>query len=178
MSRPLGASFDPATYNEGGYQLSPTVRANLQAVDTLVRKAAAIVGAPVIVTSGYRTPEKNSAVDGVSNSQHLDGTAADVIFEGVPLATVAKRLNAAIQRGELEAGQVIYYPAEVDQGNRGHVHLSLPTRTSRNVQLIHTATSYLRLSAENWPAFGVVAVSAGAVILLGLALWLLASSEP
>ena len=33
---------------------------------------------PIIITSGYRTPEKNHQVNGVSNSAHLTGKAADI----------------------------------------------------------------------------------------------------
>lgn len=35
-------------------------------------------GKPIIVNSGYRSPEHNKAVGGVSNSQHVKGTAADI----------------------------------------------------------------------------------------------------
>ena len=176
MSIALGSTFAPATYGAAGISPSSTVMANLRALDQLVRQAQRIVGAPVLVTSGYRSTEQNADVGGVAGSQHLDGSAADVVFTGVPIATVAQRLNAAIERGELDAGQVIYYPPEVDPTNKGHVHLSLPTRTSRNRQLIHTATSYLPLDPAHWPAFGVAAaVGVGTVLLVLLALWLLGS---
>jgi len=56
------------------------------------------VGSPVEISCAYRCPEHNREVGGVSNSQHVDGTAADVI---VPtgwtvdqLADLAQRLNA------------------------------------------------------------------------------------
>ncbi len=35
-------------------------------------------GRPIVVTSGYRSPEHNKAVGGVINSQHVLGTAADI----------------------------------------------------------------------------------------------------
>lgn len=35
-------------------------------------------GKPLIVSSGYRSPEVNKAVGGVNNSQHLEGRAVDL----------------------------------------------------------------------------------------------------
>ena len=35
-------------------------------------------GAPIIVTSGYRSPKLNKAVGGAANSQHCYGQAADI----------------------------------------------------------------------------------------------------
>ena len=35
-------------------------------------------GKPIIINSGYRSPEHNAKVGGVANSQHVLGTAADI----------------------------------------------------------------------------------------------------
>jgi len=44
-------------------------------------------GAPVKITSGYRTPYWNKHVGGVSNSQHVLGKAADINVDGqTPMA--------------------------------------------------------------------------------------------
>ena len=40
------------------------------------------LGKPVIITSGYRTPEHNKNVGGVPTSQHLYGQAADIKVKG------------------------------------------------------------------------------------------------
>ncbi len=37
---------------------------------------------PVVVASGYRCPQLNKAVGGVSNSQHMTGEAADLFIHG------------------------------------------------------------------------------------------------
>lgn len=37
------------------------------------------IGGPLYLSCAYRCPEHNRAVGGVSNSQHIDGTAADVL---------------------------------------------------------------------------------------------------
>lgn len=54
--------------------------------DTVVKRELIVMlnairsrfGKPIIVNSGYRSPEHNAAVGGVPNSQHVLGTAADI----------------------------------------------------------------------------------------------------
>lgn len=46
-------------------------------------------GAPVVINSGYRTPQYNAKVGGVTDSQHCYGTAADIVVRGKTPAQVA-----------------------------------------------------------------------------------------
>lgn len=48
----------------------------------------------ISITSAYRPPAVNRAVGGVSNSQHVYGTAADIIVEGIPPHEVFRRLES------------------------------------------------------------------------------------
>jgi len=55
------------------------------------------IGQPIEVLSGYRCPEHNAEVGGVSNSQHVLGTAADITYDGIDvdyLAQVAEECGA------------------------------------------------------------------------------------
>lgn len=55
------------------------------------------LGVPIIVNSGYRCPEHNAEVGGVSDSQHVLGTAADITYDGVDvdyLAEIAEECGA------------------------------------------------------------------------------------
>ena len=45
--------------------------------------------APVVIHSGYRTPQYNAKVGGVAHSQHCYGTAADITVKGQTPAAVA-----------------------------------------------------------------------------------------
>lgn len=45
--------------------------------------------APVVIHSGYRTPQYNAKVDGVAHSQHCYGTAADITVKGQTPEAVA-----------------------------------------------------------------------------------------
>lgn len=46
-------------------------------------------GAPVVIHSGYRTPQYNAKVGGVAHSQHCYGMAADISVKGQTPAAVA-----------------------------------------------------------------------------------------
>lgn len=48
---------------------------------------------PVIITSGYRTPEHNKKVGGAKYSYHMRGMAADIIVKDMAPKDVAKELN-------------------------------------------------------------------------------------
>lgn len=47
-------------------------------VDNVLDAARKLYDKPIKINSGYRSPELNKAVGGVSNSQHILGEAADI----------------------------------------------------------------------------------------------------
>ncbi len=85
-------------------------------------------GAPIRITSGYRSPELNRAVDGSKGSDHLHGRAADIESPGldaVELALLAWSLR-------LPAYQIIAYAPE----RGGHLHISHRSSTPPRRQLL------------------------------------------
>jgi len=76
-----------------------------------LERVRALYGAPLRVTSGYRTSEHNARVGGVRNSEHLRGRAADLV--GV-VGTIRQLYAAASQIPELLA---------VNEGDHVHVEL-------------------------------------------------------
>ena len=48
-----------------------------------------LIGEPIHITCMYRCPEHNSEVGGVPDSQHIDGTAADIWCEGLSVGRLA-----------------------------------------------------------------------------------------
>lgn len=85
-------------------------------------------GAPIIVTSGYRSPAVNEAVGGVATSQHLRGEAADISAGDV---TLNKQLFELIRTSGLEFDQLI------DEKNYQWVHVSLTSRRMNRNQVLH-----------------------------------------
>lgn len=60
---------------------------------------------PVIVTSGYRTPEWNKKCEGAKYSYHMRGMAADIRVEGMKAKDLANELNKIVPD---ECGIIVY----------------------------------------------------------------------
>ena len=79
---------------------------------------------PIKVTSGYRSPQVNSAVGGSRTSQHVKGEAADLTSsDNKKLMSLIIRL---IKDKKIEVGQVI------NEFDYSWIHISLPTKTHHN----------------------------------------------
>lgn len=114
-----------ATAAERGIDNTPasSVKANLTAlVDNVLDPLREAYGHPIRVTSGYRCRELNSAVGGVSNSQHLTGEAADITAGNV---AANGRLWQLIKSFDLPVDQVI------DERGLRWIHVSYSTHRCR-----------------------------------------------
>ena len=67
------------------------------------------LGVPVTINSGYRCLEHNEEVGGVSNSQHIEGTAADITYDGVDVDYLAEVAEACGQELGINGGIGKYY---------------------------------------------------------------------
>lgn len=63
------------------------------------------LGKPVIITSGYRTPEWNKKCNGAKYSYHMRGMAADIRVNGISAKELAKKLDEIIPNG---CGIIVY----------------------------------------------------------------------
>ena len=89
----------------------------------------ASIGSPVRITSGFRAPEVNRAVNGSPTSQHMLGEAADIKVDGYG----AEALATAIVRLGLPFDQVIWYAPE----RGGHVHVSFTAKRANRGEALH-----------------------------------------
>jgi len=60
-----------------------------------LEKLREYVGKPVVITSGYRTPEYNKRVGGAKQSQHMSGRAADILVPGMTAEQVEPHAKRA-----------------------------------------------------------------------------------
>jgi uncharacterized protein YcbK (DUF882 family) len=59
---------------------------------------------PIVIISGYRSPERNAAVGGADKSQHLEAKAADIKIAGVPTEEIYNRIDKLIAQGKIKQG--------------------------------------------------------------------------
>jgi zinc D-Ala-D-Ala carboxypeptidase len=57
---------------------SPSIMGNLKKLADALEKVRALLGHPITVSSGYRSPTLNRAIGGSENSAHCLGYAADI----------------------------------------------------------------------------------------------------
>lgn len=70
----------------------------------------AIIGRPVIITSGYRSRQVNELVGGSKTSQHLTGKAADIHVQGY----TPQQMDVVYRTIQMDYDfdQLIYYPSK------------------------------------------------------------------
>ena len=100
-------------------------------IEQLLDPIRAAWGGPISVNSGYRSPELNKKVGGVSNSQHMKGEAADITVGSVG---DNKRLFDKIV--ELQKAGKIAFDQLIDESNYDWVHVSYRSGKNRN-QILH-----------------------------------------
>lgn len=77
-------------------------RANLQLLCNALEQVRALFGAPVIVSSGYRSPTVNQRIGGAPTSKHIQGLAADfTVIEVSPREVVRRISESAIPFDQL-----------------------------------------------------------------------------
>lgn len=117
-----------ATANASGIDNSPGVRhlANLHHLAETLEHVRALLGNnPIIISSGYRSPDLNRLVGGSDTSSHSQGLAAD--FTCPRFGSVIE-ICEAIRDSNIQFDQLIY-----EQGSTEWVHLGIDPRMRRQV---------------------------------------------
>lgn len=108
-----------ACRGSGLLMLTPESRDALKRLDDLRR----VMGHPLIVNSGYRSPAHNAAVGGAKRSKHMEGIAFDISMANVD----PHRFEAEARK--LGFNGIGLYPPQKPSGARNFIHID--TRTDR-----------------------------------------------
>lgn len=107
---------------------------NLKTLAATLEQVRSLVGKPVNVTSGYRSPAVNKLVGGAVNSAHMSGLAADINVNGY----TPRQLAMLIRDSNIMYDQLIL---EYDRW----VHIGLSDEAPRRQALtIRNGTGYMK----------------------------------
>lgn len=79
-------------------------------VNNVLDPLRAMIGRPIIITSGYRNKWVNDLVGGSKTSQHMEGKAADIHVQGC----TPKQMEIVYEIAQmyLDFDQLIFYPSK------------------------------------------------------------------
>ena len=111
--------------NEPSLDAKATVERNINLlVDNVLDPIRDVLHTPVIITSGYRSPQVNKLVGGVNNSQHMSGCAADFHVQGFT-SSMMRNVFLYIY-DNMDFDQLIYY------SNKNIIHVSYVENGNRH----------------------------------------------
>ena len=113
----------------------PAIVTNLTRLAALLEQVRVLVGVPITVSSGYRSPALNKAGGGAASSAHVLGLAADISTAKL----APKALALLIRQSAIVFDQLIY------EGTWVHIALSVgaPRRQVLTAKFAGGAVSYV-----------------------------------
>ena len=118
----LSANFNLSEFNcRDGSKLPAELIPNLVALAAELEKLRELLGEPIHINSGYRSPAYNKKVGGKPKSYHLTAKAADITVKSMTAKVLSKFIIKEIAAGRLNFGGVGTYPGfvHVDIGPKG-----------------------------------------------------------
>lgn len=93
-----------------------TLRPNLEQLAYSLERVRTLVGGPIVISSGYRSPKLNTAVKGSLRSAHCHALAADIHTSKMDCRTLA----ITIRHSDIPFDQVIFEGSWVHFGLAKH----------------------------------------------------------
>lgn len=115
----LTENFSIEELNKHNFDMPDEVLDNLKMLAVQLEIIRAHFNAPVRINSGYRNLEYNRNIGSKDTSQHVLGTAADIVVSGVSPDDVADAIEFLINTGMLKEGGVGRYNSFTHYDIRG-----------------------------------------------------------
>lgn len=117
---------------------TPQVITNLtNLVKNVLQPLRDLVGMPIVISSGYRSPAVNAAIGGARNSEHMTGCAADFTIPGK-----TNKETAQLIMYNLTFNQLILEFYRADNPYYGWVHCSYSASGNKKEVLHFDGSNY------------------------------------
>jgi hypothetical protein len=109
--------------SKDGAKMPAPVKANIMRLIENLNVLREVVGAPIAITSGYRSPAHNATIGGAKESKHMEGMAADFQVAGMTPKQVHSKIEALIKEGKMHDGGLGLYERATGRG--GWIHYDI-----------------------------------------------------
>lgn len=151
--------------SDGGRGVPAHLHSKANRAVALLQIIRDVIGVPFVLTSFYRSPERNEKIGGSDGSSHLDAEAFDFYPRGITLREFARRFEEGVKSGKIALyDQMIVYP-----NTTGHVHIGFGPRMRKQDLMKLDATRYASLNGyEQVPTRKNGAASVVVLVVLAL----------
>lgn len=162
-------NFSASEYNahSSGSVVPDEYQSNAQTTLELLQRIRNILNTPIFITSGYRSPEHNTEIGGVNDSQHMVAGAADANVPMLSRHDVAAKLDGR-DADFAPFGQLIYYLTDhhfhVGIGTKGQKLLC--TSRSPDVYVPYSDASQIPQGFSDFVLVLIIALVALAVVVV------------
>ena len=115
----LTRDFNLSEFSSRGQPVPPEYLCNVRVLATNLQVIRARIGQPLVIVSGYRTPEHNRTCGGATNSYHLSAQAADIRCGGLDAVELHAVIRDLIASGYVHDGGLGLYDTFVHYDIRG-----------------------------------------------------------
>jgi uncharacterized protein YcbK (DUF882 family) len=106
----LTKNFTQKEFNsKDGSTMPNEVLENIKKLTQQLQIIRDYTGKSITINSGYRSPEHNRSIGGVSNSQHVKGKAADIVIDGMKPADTYALIEYLNDKGVIKIGGLGHY---------------------------------------------------------------------
>ena len=101
----LTKNFTQKEFNsKDGSSMPDEVLRNIELLSEQLQIIRDYTGKSITINSGYRSPEHNASIGGVSNSQHVLGKAADIVIDGMKPSDTYALIEYLNDKGVIKIG--------------------------------------------------------------------------
>ena len=115
----LTKDFNLAEFTKHGNTLPLELLPNIQELANNLQVLRDYLNEPILINSGYRSPEYNKKVGGVKNSQHTKGRAADIRVNSLTPKELHDVIEKLIADKKMKQGGLGLYGTFVHYDVRG-----------------------------------------------------------
>jgi len=95
--------------SKDGSSMPDEVLRNIELLSEQLQIIRDYTGLSITINSGYRSPEHNKSIGGVSNSQHVKGKAADIVIAGMKPSDTYALIEYLNDKGLIKIGGLGHY---------------------------------------------------------------------